>query len=393
MQELLTDKNHVPTDTTDWNLTRIGDIADFSKGTGLPKSIIGTNKKNKCIHYGELFTDYGARINKIKSTTEWTGKSFSSNNDVLMPTSDVTPHGLAKASALTKPDIILGSDILIMRLSPDKAFAPFIAYLIRHNEQKVLKLVRGSTVYHIYASDLNNLEILLPPLPIQKKIVEILDAADVKIQTLEKQLESTKAIKQGLMQELLTGKTRLPSFSEKWNISTFGNVLQFIRGSSVPHQIKHGSIPLIAAGIKPADYIDTANRKGPVISISSSGANAGYVAWHDSDIWASDCTTVSHAKDITLKYAFYLLKLKQNQIFLSQTGGAQPHVHAKDVSPIEIQYPSEVSEQTKIIEILDAADAKIQALEKQLESTKAIKQGLMQELLSGRTRLTTGDKS
>ena len=221
----------------------------------------------------------------------------------------------------------------------------------------------------------------------QKAVTGALKIADRYLDSLEGILSKKRAIKQGLMQELLTGKTRLPGVDSKWKKSSFGAELEFLRGSMATKELKHGRIPLIAAGIKPAGFVNKANRRGPIITISSSGANAGFVGWHVSDIWASDCTTVSRARGLDLKLAFYLLVYMQDSIYKSQTGGAQPHVHAKDVAPIEIRFPSDPLEQSAVVEVIDAADAEIQALEEQLESAKAIKQGMMQELLTGRTRL------
>jgi type I restriction-modification system specificity subunit len=235
---------------------------------------------------------------------------------------------------------------------------------------------------------IKDFEILLPEdRQEQSRIARALNAADTFLKELEKIITKKRVIKQGLMQELLTGKTRLPGFDSTWKKSSFGAELEFLRGSMATKELKHGQVPLIAAGIKPAGFVNKANRRGPVITISSSGANAGFVGWHVSDIWASDCTTVSRARGLDLKLAFYLLVYMQDSIYKSQTGGAQPHVHAKDVAPIKIRFPNDPLEQSAIVEVIGAAEAEIQALEKQLESAKAIKQGMMQELLTGRTRL------
>lgn len=80
------------------------EVVDFLKGKSLPKKKIIENGDNKCIHYGELFTHYPAVINDIKSRTNQSldDSVLSKANDVLMPTSDVTPNGLATASCLSE---------------------------------------------------------------------------------------------------------------------------------------------------------------------------------------------------------------------------------------------------------------------------------------------------
>lgn len=80
------------------------------------------------------------------------------------------------------------------------------------------------------------------------------------------------------------------------------------------------------------------------------------------------------------------MQLRQDQIYRAQTGGAQPHIHAVDLAPIEIGCP-EVAEQTAIASILSDMDAELAALEARREKTRALKQGMMQALLTGRIRL------
>lgn len=283
------------------------------------------------------------------------------------------------------PTCIHDGFVSLTNLKIDKKL---LFYLLKANRNRLLEGGQTGSQINVNSDIVRQLELWVPSSEDeQKRVASALWSADNFIDLLILKVEKKRAIKQGLMQELLTGKTRLPGFDSKWKKSSFGAELEFLRGSMATKELKHGRIPLIAAGIKPAGFVNKANRRGPIITISSSGANAGFVGWHVSDIWASDCTTVSRARGLDLKLAFYLLVYMQDSIYKSQTGGAQPHVHAKDVAPIEIRFPSDPLEQSAVVEVIDAADAEIQALEKQLESAKAIKQGMMQELLTGRTRL------
>ena len=97
---------------SDWQLVKLGDICDFKKGKGLPKDDIIADGKYDAIHYGELFTKYHEKIENILSKTNNNKNAFlSKKNDILMPTSDVTPRGLSTASFINKDGIILGGDI------------------------------------------------------------------------------------------------------------------------------------------------------------------------------------------------------------------------------------------------------------------------------------------
>lgn len=203
LQELLKPKKG-------WEVKKLGDIAVFLKGKGLPKTHINESGKYKCIHYGELFTKYKELISNILSyTNEKENTILSISNDVLMPTSDVTPNGLATASCIKENGVILGGDVLIIRPNKDILDGIFLSYFVSKNKDRVMMMVTGSTVYHLYGSDMNNFIVEFPKIEEQTQIANILTDMDIEIEQLETKLEKAKKIRQGMMQELLTGKTRL----------------------------------------------------------------------------------------------------------------------------------------------------------------------------------------
>jgi type I restriction enzyme S subunit len=190
---------------------KLGEYSEFHKGKGLPKSEITTNGKYKCIHYGELFTTYNEEIKEVFSRTDKKDNFFLSRaNDVLMPTSDVTPNGLATASCIKENEVILGGDVLVIRALADVLDGLFLSYSITQNKKQIMQLVSGSTVYHLYGSDMKKYQFNIPPTKEeQQAIAQILSDMDTGIESLEQKRDKYKAIKQGMMQELLTGKRRL----------------------------------------------------------------------------------------------------------------------------------------------------------------------------------------
>ena len=187
----------------DWEEKKLGEVADFYKGKGLPKSDIVENGKFKCLHYGELFTKYKESIVNILSSTDAFDKPFLSiANDVLMPTSDVTPNGLATASCINEDDVILGGDVLVIRQKIKVFEGLFFSYYVNQYREKVMKLVSGSTVFHLYGSDMKKLEILIPCLEEQTKIATFLSAIDEKINQCQAQITNTEVWKKGLLQRM-----------------------------------------------------------------------------------------------------------------------------------------------------------------------------------------------
>jgi len=210
VQQLLTGETRLPGFEGEWKTVSLGDIAAFYKGKGLPKSAISTFGEQPCIHYGELFTQYGVKIEKTISRTDERFDSFlSAANDVLMPTSDVTPSGLAKASCVTSDNVILGGDILVIRTDPNRVNGIFLSSIIRNDADQVLRLVTGTTVYHLYGSDMKKFIFSIQSLAEQNAIVATFSDMDTEIQALEQRRKKTAELKQGMMWDLLTGRTRL----------------------------------------------------------------------------------------------------------------------------------------------------------------------------------------
>ena len=210
MQQLLTGKTRLPGFSGAWKTKRLGEVASFFKGSGLSKVDLSLDGKRRCIHYGELFTTYGECITEVLHGTDRGGTFFLSlGNDVLMPGSDVTPNGLATASCISIPDVILGGDILVIRAPADILNGTFLAYVIKINHNQVMQLVSGTTVYHLYGRDMANFTFVAPSTAEQNAIVRILSDMDSEIAALEQRRDKTLAIKQGMMQQLLTGRVRL----------------------------------------------------------------------------------------------------------------------------------------------------------------------------------------
>jgi type I restriction enzyme S subunit len=224
----------------------------------------------------------------------------------------------------------------------------------------------------------------------QEAIAEALSDADALIESLEQLLAKKRDLKQGAMQELLTGKKRLPGFSGKWMVKRLGDVVEIQKGELITERnAVPGTIPVIAGGKQPAYFHNCANRSGKTITISGSGANAGYVTFYEAPIFASDCSSIGEGPNYSVEFIYFVLLLNQGAIYKAQTGGAQPHIHPNDLRPLLISVPEAKGrgEQAAIAAILSDMDAEIDALEEKLAKVCQLKQGMMQELLTGRIRL------
>ena len=238
---------------------------------------------------------------------------------------------------------------------------------------------------------LKPLLILTPPYAEQKKIAQILLAWDKAISVTEKLLANSQQQKKALMQQLLTGKKRLldengERFSGEWRNSTLSMFCNIAKGKALSaSDLEVGDFPVIAGG-KSSPYSHSDYTHENVVTVSASGAYAGYISYHNYKIWASDCSVVSAKADNLIDYFYQLLLSLQDKIYSLQSGGAQPHIYPKDLNSIPLWVPC-VKEQQKIATVLFAADAEISMLEKKLACLKEEKKALMQQLLTGKRRV------
>lgn len=167
------------------------------------------------------------------------------------------------------------------------------------------------------------------------------------------------------------------------NFQRLDQLCEIRRGTSITQKsISVGNIPVIAGGRKPAYFHNLSNRTGKTITISSSGAYAGFVNYFDYPIFASDCFTIKSENEnkICTKYIFFYLKSKQEQIYSLQTGAGQPHVYPKDL--ISFQIPTiPIKEQLRIIEVLEEIDNLRQKQYKALELTRQMIPALFYEMI------------
>ena len=213
MQCLLTGRTRLPGFTTPWQKVKLGEIGKFDKGAGVPKDKI-TAEGCKAITYGEIYTIYDFVIKKfisyIDGNTAKSSKKITSGA-ILFAGSGETLEDIGKCVAFIDEDVAYaGGDIIIFTPNTE-VNSLVLSYCLNSsviNSQK-RKYGQGHSVVHIYQKDLARLEFELPSLSEQKAIAEVLTTADDEIATHRKKLDALRHQKRGLMQQLLTGKTRV----------------------------------------------------------------------------------------------------------------------------------------------------------------------------------------
>lgn len=231
----------------------------------------------------------------------------------------------------------------------------------------------------------------LPDYKTQKRIGDILSTYDNLIENNQKQIKLLEEVAQRLYKEWFVD-LRFPGHEstkiidgipEGWNKGSLSNIALFKRGKTITKaQVEKGNIPVVAGGLKPAYYHNQANTVAPVITISGSGANAGYTRLYNIDVFASDCSFADSKTTPNLFFVYCFLKSNKEKVNSLQKGAAQPHVYAKDINLMNLLVPNRKLI-NKFCKLVAPYFEKIKILENQNKLTSQARDLLLSKLVNG----------
>lgn len=284
-----------------------------------------------------------------------------------------------------------------------KFFANYINGLVRFAQE-------NTGVAQLTAPQVNRYQIDLPPLSEQHTIAAALSDVDALIAGLEKLIAKKRALKQAAMQQLLTGQTRLPGFSGEWEPRQLRQSGTFLKGSGVKRdEAMSGELPCVRYGeiyTVHSDVVRTFHsRISPQVAATATPIQKGDLLFAGSgetkaeigkcvamalpmEAYAGGDIVILRLRSGNPSFFGYLLNtpaVVRQKSNLGQ-GDAVVHISALALSSIEVQVPS-MEEQTAIAAVLSDMDGDLSELQARLAKTRELKQGMMQELLTGRTRL------
>ena len=405
----LVPKLRFPNYSENWTVLPVSEMCEVFRGSPLSKIDLEDNGTEPCIHYGELFTKYNEVILATYSKTNKINGFRSEVGDVLMPSSDVTPTGLAKASAIMLDNVILGGDMNILRPKKD-INSIFFSYLLNRSKREIIKLVSGTTVKHIYPS-----QIITCRLPViknsaeQKRIANCLFSLDEVISSEGQKLDLLTDYKKGLLQNLLpqTGESipnyRFSQFDEtsEWIETTLTQVAEYENGKAHEQDITDdGKFIVVNSKFISQDgevkkFTNTAflpATKGDVLMVLSDVPNGKAIAKcffvEEDNLYTVNqriCRITS--RNINSKILYYLLN--RNPYFLSFDDGVkQTNLRKEDVLNCPLMIPEDPKEQEKIADTLSSIDELIIAQGQKLEALQLHKKGLLQGLFPNINEVT-----
>ena len=262
-------------------------------------------------------------------------------------------------------------------------------YYRMYGDYLAFKYSQGTKQQSFTATIVKNLPITYPKQVIeQHHIASALTSIDNLISSLGKLIEKKKNIKRGTMQQLLTGQIRLKGFSEPWGEKKLEEVCSVKRGVRVVKRnlTTDGLYPVYQNTNFPLGYSNQYNVEAntPFVII---GGSAGQVGICRERYWAADDCAFFACHDIYKEYLYYVLLLNQSNILHNVRTGTIPRLDRSFLSNMVVYISSNIDEQQAIATILTKMDNEITALEAKRAKYEAIKQGMMQQLLTGKIRL------
>ena len=269
----------------------------------------------------------------------------------------------------------------------------FLYYWIKSENgyNALYNIAIGSAQKALTIAAIKGYEIPLPPLQTQHRIATILSRYDSLIENYQKQIKLLEEAAQRLYKEWFID-LRFPGHEntniidgvpEGWTPSQLGQLAEFKRGKTITKKdVIDGDIPVVAGGLEPAYYCNKSNTAERVITVSGSGANAGFTRMYFEKVWASDCSFVDASTTPFLHFIYCYLKDNKTTIDNMQKGAAQPHVYAKDINSMELCIPIE-----SVIKSFERTASKyfdtISSLQSQLRLLTEARDRLLPKLMSG----------
>jgi len=384
----------------DWDIKTFNDVTlKIQDGTHFSPRLGGNDYlyvTSRNIGPGKLDVSDVERISKEEHRKIY-ARCDTKKGDLLL-TKDGVNTGNAAINTLNEECSLLSS-VAFLRFDMERHDPRFYLYFILSDEgQKQIKsLMSGNAITRLTLQKIRRLIIPVPLLPEQRAIATALSDVGELIGALDALIEKKRAIKQAAMQQLLTGKTRLPGFEGKWSEKSLGELASITMGQSPPSKYYnlHGDgLPLIQGN---ADLIERHTIARVWTTWAAKHCNAGDllltvrapvgsvgIATQDSCLGRGVCGLKPLGDTAFL---FQALINSEAQWRILEQGSTFTSANSKQIEQFRLICPEDEGEQHAIAAVLSDMDAEIAALERRREKAEQIKQGMMQQLLTGRIRL------
>lgn len=380
----------------EWKDTRIGDVCIRVCSGGTPSS------RHLEYYDGDIpwLNTKEINFNRIYSTERCITEEGLANSSAKWIEENaviVAMYGAtAGKTAINKIPLTTNQACCNLTIDSQKADFRFIYYALNNKFSELASLANGGAQQNLNAQIIKDFEVLLPSLSTQHKIASILSSLDDKIELNRKINANLEAQAQALFKSWFVDfepfkdqpfvESELGMIPERWKVGKLGELCTFKRGKNLltKDAIDEG-VPVVAGGLEPSCYHNVSNTKSPVVTVSGSGANAGFMRMYYQEVWASDCSFIDSTCE-NLLFVYCFLSVNRRLLRHAQTGAVQPHVKPSDIHDFDIVIPPKkiIEEfQTKIQEFIQMRGN----IEKENSRLASLRDTLLPRLMSGELKV------
>ena len=390
-----------------WEAVLLGDLFVFKNGLNKAKRFFGSG--TPIVNYMDVFERPGLRLGDLSGRVSLTSEEIKNfevqRGDVFFTRTSETVEEIGVASVmLYEPhDTVFSGFVLRARPHDGRLNNHYKQYCFAHRSvrSQIISNATYTTRALTNGRTLSTVWIAVPPTPEQLAIAEALSDVDGLLNALEALIAKKQAIKQATMQQLLTGRTRLPGFSGAWETKQLGEIAPIRNYKTLPAYVDPDMLCVELDHIKQGrgQLLERATAQNSTSSkyhFCAGDVLFGRLRPYLRKFWHADqdgvCTTEIWPLMVNINQidSRFLYAIVQSDPFIAAAsisyGTHMPRADWNVMRNFEIRLP-EIQEQRAIASVLSDVDAEIAALEKRRDKTRAIKQGMMQQLLTGRVRL------
>lgn len=378
-----------------WKSKKLRELYSYS--SGLSKSADQFGFGYPFLSYKDIFNNaiVPFTLSTLVNSTEKDRETCSiKRGDVFLTrTSETTEElGMSSVALIDYPNATFNGFTKRLRPFTDEVAPEFASYYFRSPlfRAQVMGMASLITRASLNSTMMDHLTICYPSKECQIKIGSLLKCYDDLIEKNNRKIailqeQAQEIYKEWFVRFSFPGHKTVKfenGLPEGWKNGRIEDLCVFTRGRNITaDEMQEGSIPVISAGIEPSGCHNEANVNGISITASSSGANAGFLSIHYSDIWAADCSFVNDKANIY--YLYELFNSIRPCIFNLQRGAAQPHVYPKDINRLKLTVPSE-DLQIKFNAVAEIMHSTIAALMKENAKLSYQRDLLLPRLMSGK---------
>jgi type I restriction enzyme S subunit len=369
----------------DWSVKRISELATVGSG-GTP------SRENAAYWNGDIpwITTSQINFNTITEADQFISEVGLKNSAAkLLPAGTLLMALYGQGKTRGKVGVLgfeAATNQACASISPTGDISPeFLLHYLASRYEAIRNSSNTGSQENLNGQIVKDTPVVFPPILEQRAIAAALSDVDAMLAKLGQFIAKKRDLKQAAMQQLLTGQARLPGFGGAWEVKRLGDVCPLQRGFDLlTTRLRQGRYPVVYSnGV--LNYHHEFMVKGPGVVTGRSGT-IGNVHYVEKDFWPHNTSLwVTNFKGNSPRFIFYMLASLGLERF--GTGSGVPTLNRNDVHAHKVRIPVASDEQTVIASVISDMDAEIATLEARRDKTRALKLGMMQELLTGRIRL------